>query len=127
MNNDKLILEKKKEIQVLKDKIKKVQKFSPDTNCRLELWGTTYNLNVVNDINDLDHIRAILYSLLAYKDYKYMGYLISTWISDVNTKADYVSIQAEKNRLTILESKLHDLLSNDAKVNIELKDLINQI
>ena len=127
MNNDKLILEKKKEIQVLKDKIKKVQKFSPDTNCCLELWGITYNLNVVNDINDLDHINAILHSLLAYKDYKYMGYLISTWISDIKAKIDYITVQAEKNRLTILENKLHDLLSTDAKVNIELKDLINQI
>jgi len=46
--NDQRILELKKQIEIKKDKLGKSSKFTPVTNCSIELDEVRYNIQVLN-------------------------------------------------------------------------------
>ena len=55
------------------------------------------------------------------------GYSITDWIEDLKSKYNILNINTEKERLRKLEDKLHELLSVDTKISIELETLKKQI
>ena len=60
--NDKLILQLKKDIEIKKSLLLKSEKFNPETNCSLTLFGIKYNLHTQTS-NNLLFLKSFLLSL----------------------------------------------------------------
>ena len=127
--NDDRILELKKQIEFKKKELtaNKVR-FTPETNCILELEGIKYNLNVcTDDALVLLMVRLHMYEMAA-KDLKVMppvfsGYPIELWISDIKSKLAVANLKREGNELKKLEAKLDRLLSEDKKTELEINEI----
>jgi len=132
--NDKMILELKAQIDVKKKLIRGTERFSPKTNCNLAFpSGERYNLNVVSKaecvmlIGRLKSWQLALTSVLPEETISISGFTIDLWISDLVSKYHVSNRLLESNKLEGLEQKLHNLLSLDTKVELEIEDLKNQI
>ena len=85
--NDERVLQLKEIIDKKKLELKGAKKFTPLTNCILDLEGQKYNLNVLR-LNDLQLLLVRLNMLLiSAKDLKInfeiSGYNIEEWITDI--------------------------------------------
>ena len=131
--NDNVILKLKDEVKKQKEAIKKIKPFVPVTNCSLELYGTRFNLHTLNK----ETIVTIMVRLNAYKmsaedlglskEFKISGFSADEWISDLKTKYLLIGKKEEEEKLKKLETKLHNLLSNDKKVELEIDDISKEI
>jgi hypothetical protein len=129
--NDKKIMELKKQIEEKKNKINKSQKFTPITNCSIEMDGIRCNLQVLNK----EQLITLMVKLNAYAisakdlevDYFISGYEVSEWIIDIKAKLDNVSRKEEENKLKVMEAKLHQLLSNEKKVELEIEEIMKSL
>ena len=129
--NDKKIMELKKQIEEKKNKIVKSQRFTPITNCSIELDGVRVNIQVLNK----EQLTYLLVKLNSYAksakeleiDFVISGYHITEWITDIKSKLDFVSRKEEENKLKVMESKLHQLLSNEKKVELEIDEIMKNL
>lgn len=127
--NDDRIIELKKQIEVKKKDlaVNKVR-FTPETNCILDLDGIKYNLNVcTDDVLILLMVRLHMYEMSA-KDLEvspptFGGYPAGLWISDIKNKLAASSLKREENELKKMESKLDRLLSEDKKTELEIDEI----
>jgi len=125
--NDKKIMELKKQIEEKKNKVSKSQRFTPITNCSIEVDGIRYNIQVLTK----EQLITLMVKLNAYAmsakdlevEYIVSGFEVSDWIQDIKSKLDYVSRKEEENKLRIMEAKLDQLLSNEKKVELELDEI----
>lgn len=126
--NDDVILQLKKQVEDKKKSIAKAQKFEPITNLSLELFGQRYNLNVV-DKNQLLLLKGTLFAIQSNVETAIFigGFTIFDWCTDLENKYNLLNVREEQERLKALESKLHNLLSVDKKVELELASLASQI
>lgn len=126
--NDDVILQLKKQVNDKKKSIAKAQKFEPVTNLSLELFGQRYNLNVV-DKNQLLLLKGTLSAIQSNVETAIVigGFTIFDWCIDLENKYNLLNVREEQERLKVLESKLHNLLSVDKKVELELATLASQI
>ena len=128
-----MILGLKQDIKNKKALLVKVGKFSPITNCSIELFEKRYNINVLgkNDIllllAQLNSMKKSLSELYPEEKLVISNFGIDDWILDLKSKFENLNVKIEEERLKVLESKLHNLLSIDTKVSIEIDDLKNQI
>jgi len=124
--NDEKIMELKAQIKEKKEKLKKAKKFSPITNCSIEVDGVRKNLQVLSK----DELISILIKLNAYRlsaidlglldEYILSGYKLEEWVTDINNKLAMVIQREEENKLQALEIKLQNLLSNEKQVELEI-------
>jgi len=129
--NDSKIMILKKQIEDKKAKLIKSQKFSPITNSSIELDGVRTNIQVLNK----EQLTYLLVKLNSYAlsakdleiDFIISGYYIADWITDIKSKLDFVSRKEEENKLKIMESKLHQLLSNEKKVELEIDEIMKNL
>lgn len=126
--NDTKILELKAQIKEKKNKLKKLKKFVPITNCSIEVDTVRYNLQVLNKeqlITLLVKLNSIRLSVvdLELEEYFISGYKIEDWISDIKSRLEILSLKEEENKLLVLENKLHTLLSTDKKVELEIDSI----
>ena len=129
--NDLKIMELKKQIEDKKIKLGKSQKFAPITNCSIELDGIRVNIQVLNK----EQLTYLLVKLNSYAksakeleiDFVISGYHITEWITDIKSKLDFVSRKEEENKLKVMESKLHQLLSNEKKVELEIDEIMKNL
>lgn len=130
--NDELIIQLKKEIENKKVLLKHT-KFNPLTNCLLELYGIKYNLHVCKReqllflIASIHSLQTSLKSLNPHESLVISGFTSEDWLIDLTCKLANLSLSLEKDRLKTLEERLHDLLSVDTKVEIEIEELKKQI
>lgn len=127
--NDNRILELKKQIEFKKKAIaEKKIRFAPETNCIIDIDGTTLNLNVCSS----DTLMLLLVKLNSYRmsaidlgmaDFEISGYSVNTWIKDIKAKLDTLNLKKEESDLKTLESKLDKLLSEDKKTELELDEI----
>jgi hypothetical protein len=127
--NDVKIMELKTQIREKKNKLKKQKRFNPVTNCSIEIDGFRYNLQVLTK----DQLISLLVKINSYKmsaldlklvdDYLISGYKTDEWITDIKLKLDIISYREEESKLLVLENKLHTLLSNDKKVELEIDSI----
>jgi len=125
--NDQKIMELKKQIEVKKNKVGKSQKFSPITNCSIEVDGERSNIQVLTK----EKLISLMVKLNSYSisakdlevEYIISGYNVVDWIQDIKSKLDFVSRKEEENKLKFMESKLHELLSNEKKVELEIDEI----
>jgi hypothetical protein len=127
--NDQKILELKKQIEEKKKKLAKSQKFTPVTNCSIELDGVRHNIQVLNK----EQIIALLVKLSTYaaaakeldllKEYNISGFNVMEWIEDLKAKLDFIARKDEEQKLRAMEAKLDRLLSDDKKVELEIDEI----
>ena len=127
--NDDRILELKKQIVVKKKSIsdKKIR-FIPETNCVLNMYGMTINLNLCsNDALLLLLIRLNSYLMSAkdlnMADFEISGYSVTAWIKDIKSKLEVSGLKKEESDLKKMESKLDKLLSDDKKTELEIDEI----
>ena len=127
--NDDRILELKSQIELKKKELsKKKVKFSPETNCILELDSEKYNLNVCADevlINLLIKLNMYLMSAnnLGITPPNFSGYSIDLWMTDIKSKLVVSELRKEEVSLRAMESKLDKLLSDDKKTELEIDEI----
>ncbi|MFB0830782.1 hypothetical protein ACEU2D_14360 [Brevibacillus laterosporus] len=127
--NDQKIMELRKQIEAKKEKIGRSIKFAPITNCSIELDGVRYNLQVLTK----EQIIALMVKLNAYaisakelgllNDYTISGFNVMDWIKDLKSKLVIVGRKEEEYKLKGMEAKLHKLLSNEKKVELEIDEI----
>lgn len=127
--NDDRIIELKNQIEIKKKELAdKRIKFTPETNCVLELEGTNYNLNVcTEEVLTLLMIKLNTYIMsandLGISVPTMSGYPIDLWISDIKNKLAVTTIKREEAKLKQMEAKLDKLLSDDKKTELELDEI----
>lgn len=127
--NDERVLQLKQVIDKKKSELKGSKKFTPLTNCVLDLEGQKYNLNVLQ----LDDLQLLLVRLNMYlmsaKDLgisleiKISGYNIAEWITDIRCKIEIFEYKKKEAELKALESKLDKMLSDEKKTELELDEI----
>jgi hypothetical protein len=125
MNDEKILL-LKKQIEKKKEELKGGKKrFTPITNCTIEIDGVRYNLNA----SGKDQLQLLLVKLNMYRlssidlkltDFSILGYKIDDWITDIKSKLDIITLTDKERDLHIMEQKLETLLSEDKKIELEL-------
>jgi hypothetical protein len=128
-SNDQRILTLKKQIEEKKDKLGKSTRFSPVTNCSIELDGVRHNIQVLNKeqlIMLMVKLNSYLMSaevLEVLEDFNISGYHASDWISDIQSKIEVISRKDEEKQLKAMEDKLLKLLSDGKKVELEINEI----
>lgn len=125
--NDERVLQLKKVIGEKKAELKSVKRFTPITNCVLDLEGQKYNLNVLQ----LADLRLLLVRLNMYlisaKDLgiklEIAGYNIDEWITDIKSKIEIFEYKKKESELKTLEAKLDKMLSDEKKTELELDEI----
>jgi hypothetical protein len=131
--SDKEIFEIKEKISQKKQELDYITKPNWKTNCVIEIFGKRQNLHVAT-MSECHTILTFLLSmqekaneasaLLGYEETPfYMGYPISDWIHDVIMKGKILNKKKMEEKFSILNSKLDSLLSEDAKREIEIKEI----
>lgn len=127
--NDQRILELKKQIEMKKEKLGKSTRFSPVTNCSIEVDGERHNIQVLTKeqlITLMVKLNSYLMSAKALEvseDFNISGYHVSDWISDIQSKIELLSRKGEEKLLKAMESKLTQLLSERKKVELEIDEI----
>lgn len=125
--NDERVLQLKKIIDDKKAELKSVKRFTPITNCVLDLEGQKYNLNVLQ----LADLKLLLIKLNMYlisaKDlgikFEIAGYNIAEWITDIKSKIEIFEHKKKESELKALETKLDKMLSDEKKTELELDEI----
>ena len=125
--NDERVLQLKKIIDDKKAELKSVKRFTPITNCVLDLEGQKYNLNVLQ----LADLKLLLVKLNMYlisaKDlgikFEIAGYNIAEWITDIKSKIEIFEHKEKESELKALETKLDKMLSDEKKTELELDEI----
>jgi len=133
MTNDDKIMLLKSQIAEKKKGLKGKKKFSPLTNCSIELDGVRLNLQVLNR-EGLTHLLVKLNSYLLSAvdlgldgEYVISGYLIDQWITDIKLKLEILKYEEEDRKLKVLENKLHVLLSSEKQVSLAIEEIESMI
>jgi len=129
--NDEKIMQLKFQIQEKKKSLKTKKRFTPLTNCNLELDGVRYNIQVPNK----EILTTLLVKLNMYRlsiidpylelidDFIISGYTVDEWIKDIKLKLEILRYEEEDRKLKELERKLHQLLSVEKKVELEIGEI----
>lgn len=125
--NDERVLQLKKIIDEKKSELKAVKRFTPLTNCILNLEDKNYNLNVLQ----LDDLKLLLVKLNMYlmsaKDLDVeldiSGYSIEDWMMDIKSKMEIFEYKKKESELKALEAKLDKMLSDEKKTELELDEI----
>ena len=130
MNNDEKIIKLKQQIQDKRNELGSLKKFTPITNCILELDGVTTNIQILPK----EKLALLLVKLNLYKmsienlnmsldEIIINGYNIGDWMSDILTKIDIISYKEEEQKLKTMESKLVELLSKEKKTELAIDEI----
>ena len=99
---------------------------------------TNFHISIDNTVVDIrwlskEQLIALIVKLNCYKisakelglldEYIISGYNVRDWIEDIKAKLDVVSRKDEERKLTEMENKLHYLLSNEKKIELELTEI----
>lgn len=130
--NDKVILKMKADIAAEKDSLKKIKNFSPITNCSLELDGQRHNLHILTHpailmlLVKLNALRLSAEDLGLEKEFLISGYQLNDWITDLKGKLLVVGAKERETKLKAMEDKLHRLLSEDKKTELEIDSILKE-
>ncbi|VIF90959.1 Uncharacterised protein [Clostridioides difficile] len=127
MNSDNKIIILKTQIKLKKEKLDSIKKFTPKTNCILDLNDKKINIQVLKK-HELALLVCTLHSYnKSSKDLNInlviSGYSVQDWIDDIKSKLDILTINEERSKLEEMERKLMELLSNEKKVELEINEI----
>lgn len=128
--NDEQILMLKEKIETKKEELKKVKRFSPITNCVIDLDGNDRKTNI--QVLSKEQLKLLLIKLNMYKmsaenlgiiDVSMDGYRLEEWITDIKAKLTDLERKQKEVNLKNMESKLVKLLSEDKKTELEISEI----
>ena len=130
MNNDEKIIKLKQQIEEKRTKLGNLKRFTPITNCILELDGITTNIQILPK----EKLALLLVKLNLYKmsmenlnmsldEIIINGYNIGDWMSDILTKIDIISYKEEEQKIKTMENKLVELLSKEKKTELAIDEI----
>ena len=132
--NDSKILKLKEQIETKKSELKKAKKFSPITNCSLELDGQRYNLNVLDEQKTLVLMTRVNIYKMSFDNLKLdeehlciSGYTLSDWLTDLRARYEHLSLKEQEANLKAMEAKLDKMLSDEKKVELELDSIADML
>ena len=130
MNNDEKIIKLKQQIEEKRNKLGNVKRFTPVTNCILELDGVTTNIQILSKEKlALLLVKLNLYKMsienlnMSFDKIIISGYDVRDWIMDILAKTDIISYKEEEQKLKTMESKLVELLSNEKKTELAIDEI----
>lgn len=120
-------------IRSRREKLTKESKsFTPRTNMNLELFGNRYNIHTL-DKNALKNLYAFLDSLYTDRVQK-LGWIleigtwsVDTWMDDIFSKLDQLTIREELQKLDRAENKLVAMYTPDKKNQLEFEDILGSL
>ena len=127
--NDEKIMQLKFQIGEKKKNLKTKKRFTPLTNCFIELDGVRLNLQVLNKENLIYLLVKLNSYLLSAVDlgledeYNFSGYSIDQWITDIKLKLDILKYEEEDRKLKELERKLENMLSSEKQVELAINEI----
>ena len=131
--NDALILQLKKQISEKKKLLEVTKRFQPLTNCSIEIDGIRLNIQVLSK----DQLVNLLVKLNIYKmsakelellnEFSISGFTVDDWMKDVQSKLMNLNRKEEENKLVAMENRLHNLLSGEKKVELEIEEIANML
>jgi len=127
--NDEKIMQLKFQIGEKKKNLKTKKRFTPLTNCFIELDGVRLNLQVLNKENLIYLLVKLNSYLLSAVDlgledeYNFSGYSIDQWITDIKLKLDILKYEEEDRKLKELERKLENMLSLEKQVELAINEI----
>lgn len=128
VQNDEKILKLKEQIAQKKKQLDKSKRFTPVTNCSIELDGVRSNIQVLTR----DQLVFLLVKLNGYlmsakaleiSDFSIGGYRVDEWMTDIQLRIDILNRKDDENKLKDMESKLDRLLSNEKKTELEINEI----
>ena len=129
IKNDSKIMELKLQITKKREQLEGVKKFSPITNCSIEIDGIRNNIQVLSR-EQLILLKVKLNSyLMSARELGLISeciisrYNIQDWLEDIKSKLDIVSHKDEELKLKRMEGKLDLLLSADKKTELEISEI----
>ena len=130
MNNDEKIIKLKQQIEEKRNELGKLKKFTPITNCILELDGVTTNIQILSKEKlALLLVKLNLYKMsmenlkMSFDKIIINGYDIRDWMSDVLAKINIISYKEEEQKLKTMENKLIELLSSEKKTELAIDEI----
>ena len=130
MNNDEKIIKLKQQIEERRNELGKLKKFTPITNCILELDGVTTNIQILSKEKlALLLVKLNLYKMsmenlkMSFDKIIISGYDIRDWMSDVLGKINIISYKEEEQKLKTMENKLIELLSSEKKTELAIDEI----
>ena len=131
-----------KEVQKRKDDITKWDKPNWTTNCNfsyVEGSSKIINLHVEKSVQTLVSIAAFLqrkefdYNVAAKNlnveapAFRWSGFTVDEWVSDVKARINKVQIATKKKSLQTLEDRLNDIVSPDLRAEMELEAIAAEL
>lgn len=111
---------------------KELKTFVPQTNMNLELFGQRYNIHTL-DKNTLKFLYSFLDSLHT-NNVRTLGWTIEinawsvdTWMDDIFSKLDQLTIREELQKLDRAENKLVTMYTPDKKNQLEFEDILGSL
>lgn len=130
MNNDEKIIKLKQQIEEKRNELGKLKKFTPITNCILELDSITTNIQILSKEKlALLLVKLNLYKMsmenlkMSFDKIIINGYDIRDWMSDVLAKINVISYKEEEQKLKTMENKLIELLSSEKKTELAIDEI----
>ncbi len=134
---DEQVQELFKIVQEKKSAILKAEKPNWQTNCSFGFdknSSARQNIQVVSDMDELTEMFAFLLRREEYHNkasielgvdskFKWMGFTLDQWKSDIQTRIDKIQISKKKQELEQLESRLNSLISPDLRAEMELSEI----
>lgn len=134
---DKQVQELFKIVQTKKTEIAKAEKPNWLTNCSFGYnkdSSSRSNIQVVADVEELVSILGFVIEkekafesaqqmLGTSEKFKWMGYSLEEWKTDIQTRINKIQISKKKKELESLESRLDKLISPDLKAQMELEEI----
>ena len=127
--NDQRILKLKEQIAEKKKSLSKSLRFSPITNCSIEVDGVRFNIQVLPRLELISlmvKLNSYMHSAInlnVINEYTISGHKVEDWIEDIKSRIDILSHKDEEKKLKAMEDKLHKLLSDGKKVELEINEI----
>jgi hypothetical protein len=128
-------------VQTKKAEIAKAEKPNWITNCSFGYnkdSSSRSNIQVVADVEELVSILGFLIEkekaftaankvLGTSYEFKWMGFSLEDWQSDIQTRINKVQISKKKKELESLESRLDKIISPELKAQMELDEITKML
>jgi len=127
--NDTKIMVLRAQIETKKKELSKAHKFTPVTNCSIELDTVRLNIQVLTKEQLITLMVKLKSYMMAAEEldvldvYFISGFKVEEWITDIKAKLEIVCRREEESKLKTMENKLHLLLSNEKKVELEIDEI----
>ncbi len=131
--NDVVILKLKEQIKEKKKLLETTKRFQPVTNCSIDIDGIRLNIQVlskeqlINLLVKLNIYKMSAKELELLNEFSISGFTVEDWMRDVQSKLMNLNRRDEESKLVVMENRLHNLLSGEKKVELEIEEIANML